>query len=113
MRTFIKPLSVLLLLVCVTLVTKSAEAAAPEKVKVLLVTGFDVKSHVWEESTRMVQGILQENGRFEASISTDKEVFGTHLEKGCQVSAGRSVGFVECRNLQLIDATGRRRGKSD
>ncbi|RIK78008.1 MAG: hypothetical protein DCC68_16185 [Planctomycetota bacterium] len=48
-----------------------------EKVKVLIVTGFDVDSHKWEESARSNQAILQKSDRFEVAISTDKEVFAS------------------------------------
>ncbi len=52
-----------------------AAQAQAEKSKVLLVTGFDVGSHKWEESTKLVQAILDKTGRFETKITTDKEVF--------------------------------------
>jgi len=51
--------------------------AAEGKVKVLIVTGFDVASHKWEESSRAVHAILQESGRFDVTVSTDKEVFAS------------------------------------
>lgn len=50
---------------------------APGKLKVLIVTGFDVDSHQWQESTKLVQGILDETGRFDISVSEDKEVFAS------------------------------------
>ncbi len=49
--------------------------AAEEKIKVLIVTGFDVDSHQWEESTRLIKGILEETGRFDVTVSEDKERF--------------------------------------
>ena len=48
-----------------------------EKSKVLIVTGFDVGSHVWEESARLNQAILNESGKFDVAISQDKEVFAS------------------------------------
>ena len=48
-----------------------------EKVKALIVTGFDVGSHKWEESAKLNQAILRESGRFEVEISADKEVFAS------------------------------------
>ena len=51
--------------------------AAPEKIKVLLVTGFDVKSHQWEASSAMVRSILDSSGRFDVTVSEDKEVFAS------------------------------------
>lgn len=52
-------------------------AAGEEKVKVLIVTGFDVGSHKWEESARLNQAILQKSDRFDVDISSDKEVFAS------------------------------------
>jgi type 1 glutamine amidotransferase len=54
-----------------------AVSAAPAKARVLIVTGFDVDSHKWEESSNMIRDILVETGRFDVSISTDKEVFAS------------------------------------
>lgn len=51
--------------------------AATEKASVLIVTGFDVDSHQWQESTRLVQTILEKTGRFDVMISKDKEVFAS------------------------------------
>ncbi len=62
-----------------------ADAAPEEKIKVLIVTGFDVASHKWQESTRMVESILQQSGRFDVTVSTDKEVFGSPDLKNYQV----------------------------
>lgn len=50
---------------------------APKKIKTLIVTGFDVDAHQWAESTRMVQAILDKCGRFDTTISEDKEVFAS------------------------------------
>lgn len=52
-------------------------AVAAEKVKVLIVTGFDVDSHKWDESARLNQAILQKSDRFDVEISKDKEVFAS------------------------------------
>ena len=51
--------------------------AAPEKIKVLAVTRIDVGSHQWQESTKLVKAILEETGRFDVTISTDKEIFAS------------------------------------
>jgi uncharacterized protein len=48
-----------------------------DKVKVLIVTGFDAGAHKWEESAKLNQAILQESGRFEVAVSTDKNVFAS------------------------------------
>ncbi len=51
--------------------------AAESKIKTLIVTGFDVRAHNWEESSRTVHAILSESGRFDVTISNDKEVFAS------------------------------------
>ncbi len=51
--------------------------ANEDKLKVLIVTGFDVASHKWEESSRTISAILQESGRFDVTINPDKEVFAS------------------------------------
>ncbi|MEQ8789753.1 MAG: ThuA domain-containing protein [Pirellulaceae bacterium] len=62
-------------LLMLSLLTGFANAA--DKVKVLIVTGFDVGSHKWEESAKLNQAILQESDRFDVAVSTDKEVFAS------------------------------------
>lgn len=52
-------------------------SAGAEKIKVLIVTGFDVGAHKWQESAKLNQAILQESDRFDVDISTDKEVFAS------------------------------------
>ena len=76
MRPLLKPISVVLLVVFLISVGGHADAA-PEKARVLIVTGFDVGSHQWEESTKLVDAILKKSGRFDVTISTDKEVFAS------------------------------------
>lgn len=53
------------------------DLAAADKVKVLLVTGFDVGVHQWEASTKLIESILDKSGRFDVTISKDKEVFAS------------------------------------
>ncbi len=67
----------IVLLVAASAIGLSSYAAAAEKVKVLIVTGFDVGSHKWEESARLNQSILQKSDRFDVAISKDKEVFAS------------------------------------
>lgn len=50
---------------------------AAEKIKVLIVTGFDVDSHKWEESARLNEAILEKSDRFDVEISKDKEIFAS------------------------------------
>jgi type 1 glutamine amidotransferase len=65
-----------------------------ENIKVLAVTGFDVGSHQWQESTKLIQVTLQKTGRFDVSISTDKEVFASPSLKDYAVVI-LSYGFWE------------------
>lgn len=76
MHALLKPVAVLLFVLFVIPVAGNVDAA-PQKVKVLVVTGFDVGSHKWEESTKLVHSVLEKTGRFEATISKDKEVFAS------------------------------------
>jgi type 1 glutamine amidotransferase len=48
-----------------------------EKIRVLIVTGFDVGAHKWEESAKLNQAILQQSDRFDVTISTSKEIFAS------------------------------------
>lgn len=57
-----------------SLITSSQGA---EKIKVLIVTGFDADAHKWEESAKLNQAILQKSERFDVSVSADKEVFAS------------------------------------
>jgi type 1 glutamine amidotransferase len=52
-------------------------AVGAEKIKVLIVTGFDAGAHKWDESSRLNQAILQGSDRFDVSISNDKNVFAS------------------------------------
>ncbi len=74
-RSFRLP-CLLLLALSVISVTSTADAV-PKKIDVLIVTGFDVGSHKWKESTKLVQTILEKTGRFDVSVSEDKEVFAS------------------------------------
>jgi type 1 glutamine amidotransferase len=76
MRTLFSPATVLLLVMIAVSAAGDANAAPPNT-RVLIVTGFDVDSHQWEASTRLVQAILEKSGRFDVTISTDKEVFAS------------------------------------
>ncbi|HJN12986.1 MAG TPA: ThuA domain-containing protein [Pirellulaceae bacterium] len=76
MRTPLKSLALLVLLLCFVAIAEKANAAE-EKIKTLIVTGFDVGSHQWEASTKLMHSILDKTGRFDVSISSDKEVFAS------------------------------------
>ena len=70
------PLSRILLFLSILLIAANLQAA-DNKVKALIVTGFDVGSHKWEESTKLIEAVLKKTGRFDVTVSRDKEVFGT------------------------------------
>ncbi len=59
MRTLPKPYCLALLVLFIMPVAGNAKVDA-EKIKVLVVTGFDVDPHKWQESTKLVQAILEE-----------------------------------------------------
>ena len=94
MRTLPKPyrLALFVLLFVMPVAANANEDA--EKIKVLAVTGFDVGSHQWQESTRLVKAILEETGRFDVTISTDKEVFASP-SLGDYAAVVLSYGFWE------------------
>lgn len=62
-----------LLVVIASFVAALSQAA--EKDKVLVVTGFDVKSHVWQETTQQAVKTLEDSGKFSVKVSEDLEVF--------------------------------------
>jgi type 1 glutamine amidotransferase len=66
-----------LVLLSVISASENVQSAAAEKAKVLVVTGFDVGSHQWQESTKLIHSILEKTGRFDVTISEDKEVFAS------------------------------------
>lgn len=70
-----KPVS--LLIAMMVLLLTGQFACGAEKISVLIVTGFDVGSHKWQESAELNRVILRESGRFDVSISPDKEVFAS------------------------------------
>ena len=76
MRTSHRPLCCCLFVLLIVVAAGKVDAA-PNKIKVLLVTGFDVDSHVWQESTKLVQAILDKTGRFDVTLSQDKEAFAS------------------------------------
>ena len=76
MRTLPKSFCLVLLVLFIMPVAENAKANG-EKIKVLVVTGFDVGSHQWQESTKLVEAILEETGPFDVTISIDKEVFAS------------------------------------
>lgn len=76
MKTLLQPTCLMLVALFAMSLAGSAHAA-PEKIKVLVVTGFDVATHQWEQSTKLVEGILKESGRFDVTVSADKDVFAS------------------------------------
>lgn len=79
MLSRLNQISLMSLALLFTFFAPRTEVAAAEKLQVLVVTGFDVGSHKWEESTKLIQSILEKTGRFDVTVSRDKEVFATDL----------------------------------
>jgi type 1 glutamine amidotransferase len=60
----------------IILVATCAEAqTTPAKLKVLIVTGFDVGVHNWRDTTQQTAAILEKTGRFEVKICEDVGIF--------------------------------------
>src|SRR5690606_30932948 len=51
------------------------QAADPEKIQVLIVTGFDVGVHDWRETTEFTRSVLEQTGRFDVRVCEDKGIF--------------------------------------
>ncbi len=62
-----------ILLVLIVFVVPTAEGQ--EKIKVLVVTGFDVGAHRWRDTTLLTVGVLEETGRFDVKVSEDVGIF--------------------------------------
>ncbi len=64
---------------CFTLMLLLANAAgaqnAPQKLNVLIVTGFDVGAHKWRETTSQTRSILEKTGRFNVRVCEDVGIF--------------------------------------
>ncbi len=63
---------------------KKAEKKA-EKVSVLIVTGFDVGSHKWQEASSETAAILSKSGRFDVKIAESLDVLATSALKDYDV----------------------------
>lgn len=63
------------LLLSVVLAAQTEAAEKPAKLRVLLVTGFDVGVHKWRETTQQTAAILEDSGRFEVKICEDIGIF--------------------------------------
>jgi len=48
---------------------------SPQKLKVLIVTGFDVGAHDWRATTPAIRSILEDAGRFDVTVHEGVEVF--------------------------------------
>lgn len=66
-----RTVSVLVLLGLVALCAGVVQAEKPAKIKVLLITGDDVKSHPWKETTASVKDTLLATGKFDIKVSED------------------------------------------
>jgi len=53
------------------LAVQPARGQEEQKLKALIVTGFDVGAHQWRDTTRATAAALEESGRFEVKISED------------------------------------------
>lgn len=61
------------------------QAGPAAKLRVLIVTGFDVGSHNWRETTPLVRSVLEETGRFDVRVSEDIGIFESSSLAGYDV----------------------------
>ncbi|MGE0759498.1 MAG: ThuA domain-containing protein [Pirellulaceae bacterium] len=59
--------------------------SAAEKIKVLIVTGFDAGSHKWKETTAQTVATLEATQRFDVKVSESVDVFASDLPGTYQV----------------------------
>ncbi len=69
----------------IILIATAAQAQAPEKLKVLIVTGFDVGVHNWRDTTQQTAAILEEAGRFDVKVCEDVGIFESSSLAGYDV----------------------------
>ena len=74
-----RPLLIPLLLVSLLLPPAFVSAAEPQsgKIKVLLITGDDVKPHPWREMAEATRDVLVNSGKFDVMISESPTVLGS------------------------------------
>ena len=63
------------LIALVSLGAQAQKKKGPQKLKVLIVTGFDVGSHKWRETTPKACSILEKTGRFDVKVCENTDVF--------------------------------------
>jgi type 1 glutamine amidotransferase len=66
---------VTLLVLALVAVPLVVSAGAPPKLKVLIVTGHDVKVHDWRKTTPCERATLEASGRFEVKVCEDTGIF--------------------------------------
>lgn len=71
---FVLPILTMLVLAWVT-DSSLADTAAQKPVRVLIVTGHDVKVHPWRETTPFTRKILEETGKFDVKVCEDTSIF--------------------------------------
>ena len=62
------------IVVCLGLMSQQANTA-PKKIKVLIVTGFDVGVHKWRETTPYTRSVLEKTGRMDVKVCEDVGIF--------------------------------------
>ena len=75
MRTAQWILSLLLVALCLAWAIPASAAEEAEPIRVLIVTGHDVKSHPWRETTPFIRKVLEDTGRFDTKVSEDTSIF--------------------------------------
>lgn len=92
----------------------AADSRRGGKIRVLLVTGADVRAHDWRTTSPEIRKILEESGRFEVVVSEEPEVlatealFGYHVVFMNYMNAGRpSLSAGAKKNLLRFVAEGK------
>lgn len=61
--------------------SRADQLSAADKIKVLIVTGFDVGSHNWKTTTPQTVAALEATGRFDVKVSESVDVFASPMLK--------------------------------
>ena len=75
MRTLRCVFSLSLVGLCIAWTTQTSIAEEAKPIRVLIVTGHDVQSHPWRETTPFIRKVLEDTGRFDIWVSEDTSIF--------------------------------------
>jgi type 1 glutamine amidotransferase len=73
-----------------------AQKAAPDRVRVLIVTGVDYPGHLWQQTAPAIRKVLEQDKRFEVRIVEDPEFLAS------PAVADYDVIFLHFKNYQPL-----------